>query len=416
LRPLWFAAVFALASIPVGARAEPLRLDEAVRQALASNERALKAPLRVDQAEGSLHRARDAFFPTLVLGSQYAWTPNGRSTSSVTGGLTLNQPIVNPSAFPLYSQAKHNLESEKWGAAQDRRLLAFDTAKAFMGTLATERVLAASNRRLDTAKANHDYAEARVTAGLASSNDVTRADVEIASAMATVVGAQSNVDRAYITLSFLLGKPVPPGLVVPEVLTRSAMVYEPKDADIQAAIEHRFDVKSAHEKVEAAKDFAKEPLYRLIPSLSAQAALRFDPDPVGSAKKFDESITLNLSWNIFDAGFRYADREVRTAQLKSAELDEKLLRRSVETDIRLALVSVRAARKTLEIAETGVTAAKKSLDETTILYKQGLAKQIEFTNATLSVFDAELTRESARLTMEQAYLDLRQALGMDPTE
>lgn len=405
-----------LASLPAGAVAEPLRLDEAVRLSLASNERALKAPLRVDQAEGSLHRARDAFFPTLVLGSQYAITPNGRTTTAVTGGLTLNQPILNPSAFPLYAQAKHNLASEKWGAAQDVRQLAFDTAKAFMGTLATERVLAASNRRLDTAKANHDYAEARVTAGLASSNDVTRADVEIASASATVVNAQANVDRAYITLSFLLGKPVPPGLAVPEVLTRSSMAYEPKDADIQAAFDRRYDVRSAHEKVEAAKDFAKEPLYRLIPSVSAQAALRFDPDPVGSAKKFDETIALNLTWNIFDAGFRYADREVRTAQLKSAELDEKLLRRTVETDIRLALVSLRSARKQFDIAETGVTAARKSLDETTILYQQGLAKQIEFTNATLSVFDAELTRESARLTMEQAYLDLRQALGMDPTE
>ncbi|MGZ3455567.1 MAG: TolC family protein [Polyangiales bacterium] len=416
MRPLSFVAVFVLASMPVGVRAESLRLDEAVRQALAANERALKAPLRVDQAEGSLHRARDAFFPTLVLGSQYAWTPNGKTTSTVNGGLTLTQPILNPSAFPLYSQAKHNFQAEKWGAAQDLRQLAFDTAKAFMGTLATERVLAAANRRLDTAKANHDYAEARVAAGLTSSNDVTRADVEIASAQATVVNAQSNVDRAYITLSFLLAKPVPPGLAVPEVLTRSAMLYEPKEAEIQAAIDHRFDVKAAHEKTEAAQDFAKEPFYRLIPSVNAQAALRFDPDPVGSAKKFDESITFNLTWSVFDAGFRYADRETRVAQAKSTSLDEKLLRRSVEADIKLALVSLRAARKTLEISETGVTAAKKSLDETTILYKQGLAKQIEFTNATLSVFDAELTRESARLTMEQAYLDLRQALGMDPTE
>jgi outer membrane protein TolC len=416
LRSPWFAAVFVLASFPAGAVAEPLRLDEAVRLSLASNERALKAPLRVDQAEGSLHRARDAFFPTLVLGSQYAITPNGRTTTSLTGGLTLNQPILNPSAFPLYAQAKHNFAAEKWGSQQDLRQLAFDTAKAFMGTLATERVLAAANRRLDTAKANHDYAEARVTAGLASSNDVTRAEVEIASASATVVSAQGNVDRAYITLSFLLGKPVPPGLAVPEALTRASLAFEPKDADIQAAFDRRYDVRAAHEKTEAAKDFAKEPLYRLIPSVSAQAALRFDPDPIGSARKFDETIALNLSWNIFDAGFRYADREVRTAQLKSVELDEKLLRRTVETDIRLALVSVRSARKQFEIAETGVTAARKSLTETTILYQQGLAKQIEFTNATLSVFDAELTRESARLTMEQAYLDLRQALGMDPTE
>jgi outer membrane protein TolC len=413
-RPCFVA--FVLASIPAFVHAEPLKLDEAVRQALSANERSLKAPLRVAQSEGSLHRARDAFFPTLVLGSQYAWTPNGRTTSAVTGGLTLTQPIVTPSAFPLYGQAKHNLEAEKWGAAQDQRTLAFDTAKAFMGTLATERVLAASKRRLDTAKANRDYADARVKAGLTSANDVTRADVEIASSQATVVSAQSNVDRAYITLSFLLAKPVAPGLAVPEVLTRSSLVFDPKDADVQAALDRRFDVKSAHAKTEAAEDFAREPLYRLIPSVNATAAMKFDPNPVGTAKSVDETVTLNLTWNLFDAGFRYADRETRVAQLESTKLDEKLLRRSVETDIKLAVASLHAARETLKIAETGVTAAKKSLDETTILYQQGLAKQIEFTNASLGVFDAELTLEGARLNMEQAYLDLRQALGLDPTE
>jgi outer membrane protein TolC len=86
----------------------------------------------------------------------------------------------------------------------------------------------------------------------------------------------------------------------------------------------------------------------------------------------------------------------------------------VEADVRLALATLRAARKTLGIAEDAVLAAQKNVDETEALYRQGLAKAIELTEANLTRFDAEVTRESARVQMHLAYLDVRQALGFDP--
>ncbi len=406
--------VFLLTSLPVTAAAEPLRLDDAVHQALARNERALKAPLRIESAEGSLDRARDAFFPSLVAGAQYGI--NSRATTT-TGTLTLTQPLFAPSAFPLYSQAKHNLAAERWGAEQDLRNLAFDTARAFFQTLAAERVLQAAPRRLDTAKANLDYAEARVGSQLASSNDVTRAQVALASALSSHVGAEANVERAYLLLSFLVGRPVAPGLVTPEATTKAAETWDPGETDVKIALDRRFDVKSAHERTEALRAFAKEPLYRLAPTVSAAGVVRFDLDPIGPAgRQVDPSLAINLQWALFDAGFRYADRKARLAQADSAALDESLLRRSVETDVKIALTSLRAARKQLTIAEEAVTAAQKSVVETGILYNQGLARAIELTEANLNRFDAEVARESARVTMQIAYMDLRQALGLDPID
>ncbi|MFI5299286.1 MAG: TolC family protein, partial [Polyangiales bacterium] len=63
-----------------------------------------------------------------------------------------------------------------------------------------------------------------------------------------------------------------------------------------------------------------------------------------------------------------------------------------------------------------VAAAKKNVDETAVLYKQGLARAIEVTDATASVFDAEITYETAKVSMEQAYFDVRQALGFGPLD
>jgi outer membrane protein TolC len=413
------------------AAAEELRIEDAVRLALQNNERARKAPLRVEIAEGQLDRARDAFFPTLVGSGAtiYRPEPPARSPSTTTSGsVTLSQPLLNPSAFPQYSQQKHNLEAEKWGSAQDRRQLAFDTAKAFVQALALESVLNSAKRKADTAKLNLDTARARAEAGMASTNDVTKAELQVATSQGQVATAEGNVAKTYISLSFLVGQKVTAPLVPPDNTTRAAQRYEDSQRNqvksaldrraeaLKAAQNRRPDVRSLHERTEALRYSAKEPLYRLIPSISAAGQLRFVPDPLPSEKTIDEQVSVNLAWPIFDAGFRYADRRQRIAQLESSEFDEKLLQRSVQTDLELALASLRAARANFKAAAEAVSTAQKNTEETLILYKQGLARAIEVNDANDKQFEAEVTREAGKLTMEQAYLDLRNALGFGPLD
>src|SRR5262249_26529918 len=136
--------------------------------------------------------------------------------------ITLNQPIFNLPAFPLYSQARHQLESERWGAAQDVRLLAYDTARSFLVVLTAERLLEAAGSRLDRARADLQNTEARAASQLASSNDVTRSRIEAASAQREVNSAQANVTRAYLQLGFLVGKKVTGPLVPPDRTTTAA--------------------------------------------------------------------------------------------------------------------------------------------------------------------------------------------------
>jgi outer membrane protein TolC len=399
------------------ARAEPFRLDQAVHQALTNNERAQKAPLRVAVAEGQAERARDAFLPTFVGGTSTTISPNASKLASAPTTFVVNQPILNPSAFPLLDQAKHNVDAETWGAVQDRRQLAFDTAKAFLQALSAEHLLEAAQHRLEGAKANLEDAQARVELKLTSTNDVTRAQVALAAAQASVATAQGTVERAYVALDFIVGTKVPRPLAVPDAMTKVALVFDvdPK-AQLDAAIARRPDLRSAHAHTESLRDFASEPLYRLAPTIGATGTLKIDPTATGAAKPLDGTVSVNLTWTIFDAGFRYADRKTRIAQADSAALDEKLLRRQVEADISTALASLRAARETLRIADAGLEASRKNVDETLVLYRQGLAKAIEVTDANLSRFDAEVTRENAMVATEQAYLDLRQALGFGPLD
>jgi outer membrane protein TolC len=127
-----------------------------------------------------------------------------------------------------------------------------------------------------------------------------------------------------------------------------------------------------------------------------------------------EAALLTLSWTLYDAGARYADRKTRLAQADSQALDEHQLRRSIATDIGVAIAALRTARENLRISEQAAVLAKRNTEETDILYRQGLARAIELTDANASQYAAEVAVESAKLEMEQAYLGLRQALGVNP--
>lgn len=409
-----------LVMLPAVARAAdgPLTIDDAIKLAFANNERALKTPQRVEAATGSLDRARSAFLPTLVGQGVGAWSSvadKGGRNFSGTGVVTASQPLVNASSFPLYSQARHTLESERWGAVEDLRVLAFDTTSAFVTALTNDQLLLAAQHRLERAQSDMKDSAARASAGLASSNDVTRAEVATATAQSQVATAQGNLERAYLQLAFLIGQPVKGGLVAPDATTDKARNGSWKIEDVMRRAEaRRPDVKSAAEHTEALRDFAKEPLYRLVPTLglSAQLKAAIDPLPTDPASSWNADLTL--TWTIYDAGVRYADRRTRLAQAESASLDERALRRSVATDISIAIAELHAARSAYQISETAVVSAQKNTDETEILYKQGLAKAIELTDANASRYDAEVTRASAKLAMEQAYLNLRYALGLGP--
>jgi outer membrane protein TolC len=289
-------------------------------------------------------------------------------------------------------------------------------------------VLASAERKLQAAQLNLETAQARSQAGLASSNDATKAELQLATSRGQVENARGNVQRTYVALSFLLAAKVEGPLIAPDNTTRAAQSFEQApNNQVKNALERRThalaaaegrrpDVRALAEKNAGLAAAANEPLYRLIPSVNASGQLRFNPDPLGSEKAVDEQASLNLSWQVFDAGFRYADRKQRLAQLESAKLDEKLLRRSVQNDIELALTALRTARANYRWAEQAAAAARKNAEETKVLYDQGLARAIEVSDASDKQFDADVSRAAAKLSMEQAYLDLRSALGFGPLD
>jgi outer membrane protein TolC len=404
---------------PAGSAADtvaPLELPEAVHLALTRNERAKISDLQVVASQAAVERARTAFLPVVSLVGQDAQHPSVDHPANVgSTSFTVNQPLLNASAFPLYSQAKALAQAQQAQNVDDKRLLAFSAASAFFSVLNAEAILQASQRQLDMATSNLADTQARVQAQLNSSNDATRAHVDLASSARQVELGKGNLDAAYVQLAFTINAPVG-GLVAPEPTLHAAdQPVAPIDTLVRFALERRPDVLVAKHAAIGAHDFADEPLLRIVPTLGLQGqATGTTNTPAATGRWNDETVTATLSWTLYDAGVRYADKHLRDAQASISDWNLKALLRTVDAQVRSAVALLLSAQAAFHVAEQAMLAARQSVEETAILYRQGLARAIELVDATDQRFTAEVNYVSAEYGMAQAYLNVRQSLGLDP--
>jgi len=348
-------------------------------------------------------------------GTQHAVAVKPPSNSGQTS-VVLSQPILNAPAFPLYAQAKKLADAQREQNVDDKRLLAFSAANAFFGVLNAQDVVSAAQRQRDNAKSNLSDTQARAQAQLTSSNDVTKAQSDLAGAQREVENDQGTLDNALVQLAFTLNAPVPTNLVPPRAtLDAAAKPAGAADTLVRFALEHRPDLRVARYQAGAAHDFASEPLLRIVPTLglTGQVLESTLTQPIPN-RHDDETVSATLTWTIFDAGARYADKHSRDAQAEIADLDTQLLLRTVDQQVRSSVALLAAAQLAFKDAGDAKKWAQQNVDETQVLYKQGLSTALDLVNANDSRFTAEVDYATAEYAMAQAYLTLRQSLGLDP--
>lgn len=395
---------------PLKAQQATLTIEEAVALAQSRNERAAIASRQVEAAEARVARARAFFFPEVSADGSYDIRGGGGDNGFSTN-IRVDQTLFDARSFPLYRYARYLRESTLFAARNDRRLLSFDTAEAFLVTLSQQSVLAAAERRRDFARASFEDARTRFEAGLVSSNDVTRSELELSSAEIALQRASNALNEARLALANLIAAEVGT-LAEPSDLLARALSEETNPAqNLETAVRRRPDIIALERNRRALEEFAREPSRRAIPSVTANGRHRTSEN---STTDDDTTAAVNLSWDIFDGGERRADSAERTAQARIAELNLHAAERRVETDLRTAAEDVSSERLTIEAAERAADAARRNARETGELYRQGLANSLELADANVRRFEAEINEARARYQLALAFLNWRAVLGLDP--
>jgi outer membrane protein TolC len=406
------------AAEPAPPAAETLTLERALELVLVHDERAATAGQERLAAEARVERARAFFFPTVTLTGNYL--RRGRASQfqehdalSATAQLSLT--LFDARGIPLYRQAAFERRAAALAETEARRLLTFEAADAYLATLGQERVVAAAQHRLDFARQNLADARGRASAQLTSSNDVTKAELEAATAERELVRAQAQLDAAYLELGHLVGTPVTPPLGEPQTLLAAAAAPGGDPGTLVAQAQaRRLDLASQREHARAAEEFAREPDLRWLPALGLTGQYKASNESGLSGSHTDWFVGVSAVWVLWDGGTRDADADERDASAEIARLDVRARVRQVELEVRKALAALAHAQVVMGKAQAAVDAARKNVSETNELYKHGLARALEVADATAGLFDAEVALAQESYGLGVALLDLRAALGLDP--
>jgi outer membrane protein TolC len=391
------------------ARAQQLTLEEAVRLALTRNERARISDLDVEIAEADVDGTRTLFLPVIDASGSVAYRPRNDPSVGAQAQLALSQPIFNPSAFPLYAQSKHVLAGQKQLRIDERRRLAFDTANAFVAVLLAERVVQAAERKHETAVANLASTDAQVKAQLVSSNDVTRAQINVSTATRELEASKGNQRAAVLELELLINARVDGGLAAPTALLAAGRAAPGSEDDlVSRGITRRADLLANKELARAAHDFAREPRMRYLPTIELGGQVSATS---GAGDTLDALVAISARWTLWDSGQRSADARARGARARIADLETTQLARTIDAEIRSAAVLLASRQQALAAAADARDAARKGADEAAILYRQGLAKAIELVDANDQRFIAEVNYATSEFDVARAYLALRLATG-----
>ena len=409
--------------------AESLTLEHAIELALSRNERAGIADAQADAAQARLSKARAFFFPDFIVTGNYSpreyetrrdatgdlFVTYRKDAVSATAVATI--PIFDARAFPLHRFARLERDAARYDAMEVRRRLAFEAAEAFLMALGVQQVREAAERRHALAEQSLREARARFEAKLVGSNDVTRAELELANADRERTRAVGDAQTTMLELSFLLDVEVPGALRPPDALLAAAAAPPGSAEDlVRETTARRMDVLSDRAHARALVALSREPMMRLLPVIGASAAWRVSNDPDFEGREQDPTIGVVATWPLFDGGDRYADRRERRANARVATLQARATERAVEVDLERALVRLANGQASAKAAGTAAEAARRNARETGELYRQGLVRAFEASDAQLRLFEAEVALARERYGLGIAYLGVPAALGLGPIE
>ncbi|WNG58185.1 TolC family protein [Archangium gephyra] len=406
---------------------ESLTLERAVSLAAERNETALSAQARSEAAEARVARARAFFFPRLNASATYTRRLQDvvrqvggeevvvQTRNAFSGNATATVPLFDARGFPLLQAANRDREATALDAVEARRQVSFQAATSFLSTLGLQQVAQAAERRLVYARQSLEDAKARAQAGLASTNDVTRAQLDVATAEANLADAVGQAETSRLELGYLLVAPVEGPLAAPETLLGEASrPVESFSLLTEGALERRPDILSAKLRVRQQEALASEPLARLFPTLSATGVYSLTNEAGLAGRNWNAFVSVNLGWSLFDGGERYADRRERLALVRVQQLDVAARTRRVDVAVDQANVALRTTQAALNQSQVAFDAARQNAEETSVLYRQGIASSLALSDAQVRQFEAEVALARARYALGSALLELRAAVGLDP--
>jgi outer membrane protein len=421
-RPLVLAACLAIVTAATSASAaEKVTLAEAVKMALAKNPTAATADAEIRRAEALAVEARAGWLPTLSGNGTYTRLDADRvlggtpprviaAADSVSANLTLAIPIVHTRVWAAWSHASDGLDVASASKADVRRQVAVATARAYLAIIAQKRVIDATLRARDTARAHYDFSHKRLVGGVGNRIDDVRAEQELATDEAQVATTKAGLVRAEEALGVLVGADGPIDIADDVDLGETPQLAPALDD----ARTRRPDVKAGEARLSATEHLVRDSWTDYAPYLVGIFQPFYQNPPSLTQPLTGWQAQLVLTLPLYDGGLRYGQKSERNALRDEAKLALEATLRQARSDVRTAFLTLQRTDEALQASRQAAQLAKTALELATLAYQAGATTNLEVIDAERRARDAETQAVVAEDAARQARLDLLAASGRFP--
>ncbi|MGC4026064.1 MAG: TolC family protein [Mesorhizobium sp.] len=182
-----------------------LSIANAVGLAIARHPDINRAQAVVARSELQVAVAKSAWYPTVSYGFDPGYYANSDIREAKVG-VGVEQLLFDfGRSRSRISAAKATLEQEQYLLADTIESVAYNTASTFIDLAASQEMIAAAGRQVQSLRETKDKIQTRVKAGLSDTSDLNQAEVAIQRAEAEALSAQTQFDDAAGKLAELAG-------------------------------------------------------------------------------------------------------------------------------------------------------------------------------------------------------------------
>jgi outer membrane protein TolC len=307
--------------------------------------------------------------------------------------LSLSLPLFTGGSrwfnYDIQKDLKKSLSEELKGKEEETVLNAM---QAYYGIILADELLKTSSEAVDVAKQNLEQVQKFYNAGTATELDFQRAKAQFSSTLPMYESALSNKKLSAQRLKSILNISLSDSLVVTDTLGISEFLNEYSKTALEdfktLAKENRNDIKALKYQRDATEIGENIALGQFGPTVAIAASVDHQA-PMDNAKVRwsdyirSKSVTLSVSWPLFEGGRRILDYQIAKIKTDQMDLALKQAQFGAEMDIEQNYYGFAEASKSLQSLKDALDQYKESLRISNLLYTQGMSNQLDVLNAQL---------------------------------
>lgn len=417
--------------LTTGIAAQELTKKEALRLALEHNFGIILATNDIKVAENNKNIMNSGYLPTVTGNASAVYNNdnveaqlangetnilNGAESDRYNAAINLNYTLFDGlGRFYNYKRLKeqYNLTELQARETIENTILQlftvyFEVARLTKNVDVLEKTLQISQERITRANYQFDY-------GQNTKLDVLNAQVDVANDSINLINTRQQLVNTKRDLNLILDNEL---THVFEVDTTVSFINTLRiDGFVEKGLENNVRILRNQTSIKINKYDLRVSKSGYLPTVGLAGSYGWNKNNNNAASFLATSISdgvsvsVNLSWNIFDGGTTITRVKNAKIAIENQEIQQKQIEQEVRRDISNALGNYKNRLSVFKIQQQNVLTNKNNFERSKERFKLGQISSIEFRQAQINLINAETNKNVAKYDAKIAELQLLQLTG-----